>query len=47
MLMPINANLSYVTYAIVAVIGFTLAVGSGSLVANQVGQKVLEFQWKI
>ena len=34
----------FIELAIVAVIGFTLAVGSGSLVANKVGQKVLEFQ---
>ena len=34
----------FVELALVAVIGFTLAVGSGSLVANKVGQKVLEFQ---
>ena len=34
----------FIELAIVAVIGFTLAVGSGSLVANKVGQEVLEFQ---
>ena len=34
----------FIELALVAVIGFTLAVGSGSLVANKVGQKVLEFQ---
>ena len=34
----------FVELALVAIIGFTLAVGSGSLVANKVGQKVLEFQ---
>ena len=34
----------FIELAIVAVLGFTLAVGSGSLVANKVGQKVLEFQ---
>lgn len=34
----------FIELAIVAILGFTLAVGSGSLVANKVGQKVLEFQ---
>ncbi len=34
----------FVELAIVAVIGFTLAVGSGSLIANKVGAKVLEYQ---
>ena len=34
----------FVELALVAIVGFTLAVGSGSLVANKVGQKVLEFQ---
>ena len=34
----------FIELALVAVIGFTLAVGSGSIVANKVGQKVLEYQ---
>ena len=34
----------FVELAVVAVIGFTLAVGSGSLVASKVGQTVLEYQ---
>jgi len=34
----------FVELALVAIVGFTLAVGSGSLVANRVGQKVLEYQ---
>lgn len=34
----------FVELALVAIIGFTLAVGSGSLISNQVGQKVLEYQ---
>ena len=34
----------FIELALVAIVGFTIAVGSGSLVANKVGQKVLEFQ---
>ena len=34
----------FIELALVAVIGFTIAVGSGSLVANKVGQTVLEYQ---
>ena len=34
----------FVELALVAILGFTLAVGSGSLVANKVGQTVLEYQ---
>lgn len=34
----------FIELALVAVIGFTLAVGSGSLIANKVGQTVLDYQ---
>lgn len=34
----------FVELALVAIIGFTLAVGSGSLIANKVGQTVLDYQ---
>ena len=34
----------FVELAIVAVIGFTLAIGTGSLVAGAVGEKVLDYQ---
>ena len=34
----------FVELAIIAVLGFTLAVGSGSIIAKQIGNKVLEFQ---
>ncbi len=34
----------FVELALVAVLGFTLAVGSGSLIAGKVGEKVLEYQ---
>lgn len=34
----------FVELALVAIVGFTLAVGTGSLVANKVGAKVLDYQ---
>lgn len=34
----------FIELALVAVLGFTLSVASGSIIANKVGQKVLEYQ---
>ena len=34
----------FVELALVALLGFTLSIGTGSLIANKVGQTVLEYQ---